>query len=328
MFDYLKSFFINYLWLGIVLVLISALLDKYFNPEDVLFSSFIALISTVGISIVVASVFTYASGTSRFMEKIRGLLEEIIVKRQFLSNIDSDSKKEALKYILSPSEKEIKNIPNINDYYDFYIKQALNVKEKCVRSNYNSVCRAYFDKNKNKVAVDLEISYRLYPSSNGFQDIQLGFEDDSDSIVRGLIINYPDGERTPIDVKLEPVDVGGQPHRLFKYPPKDSDENGKRYKHIDVELRMTGFGFDHWWMLNFKAMQPTDGFSFSLTCDDDIKIKKYAVFVVGATYNIHKENDYFIKLTCHQWINEGSGLSLLIAAPHDYIDCSEEDKSS
>ncbi len=100
-----RKFFINYFWLGLVVVLISLLIDAYAlkgNDGIRYVAVFVSLMETVGIAIMVASIFTFASGSSDFVDRIKSLLESIVVKRNFLGNIDSEGKKKRLNPSSSP----------------------------------------------------------------------------------------------------------------------------------------------------------------------------------------------------------------------------------
>ena len=313
--NWLRNFFLNYLWLGVTLLLLSILMDKSYPEADRAYwlTIFIKLIEGVGVSVLIASVFTYASETSAFVEKIRSLLEDIVVRRDFLANIDPESKKEALKSLIQPSVSEKNKYPNIGDYYGYFIDKTLEIKEKSVRSNYAINAIAFLCKEHNRIAIEEIYTYRLYPSSNGFNDITLGFEDKS-SFCSTVNISDPDGERKEFkSPKLEEFQEGGDTSYRATIEIKDF-YNGKN--HVDVELRLTEFGTDHWKMLQFKALQPTDGFRFHLNCQDGIRIKEHAIFVVGAKYHLElPDNKQTITFTCNQWVNEGTGLCVLVAIP-------------
>lgn len=318
-FNWLRAFFINYLWLGIVFLLISILLDKSFpEPSRSYWVTIsIKLIEGVGVSVLIASVFTFASETSAFVDKIRSLLEDIVVRRDFLANIDPDSKKEALKALIQPSFSEKNKYPNIGDYYGYFIDKTLEIKGKSVRSNYAINARAFICPDKKKIAIEGIYNYRLYPSFNGFNDIILGFED-KDSFCASVNISDPEGKRLVVEKPaLGEHDEGGDITYRATIPVQAFAE-GKN--HIDVELRLTEFGTDHWKMLQFKALQPTDGFRFHLYCQDGITIKEQAIFVVGATYHLELDkNAQSITFTCNQWVNEGTGLCVLVSTPQAII---------
>lgn len=89
---------------------------------------------------------------------------------------------------------------------------------------------------------------------------------------------------------------------------------------LDVELKVTEYGSDHWTLIQFKALQPTDGFRFQLRCEDGITVKDHSIFVVGAKYYLDIADDKkTISVSCNQWINEGTGLCVLVAVPDFHI---------
>jgi hypothetical protein len=317
-FYWLKRFFFNYVWIGVALLLVSAILDLD-NPvatRSYGFSILIKAVEAIGLSILIAAIFSFASGTSEFIEKIRDLLEDIIVRRTFLANIDPEGKKEALKALIQPSASEINKYPNIGDYYGYFINKTLEIAKKSVRSNYQVTCRAYFDPLKGKIAVEGIYSYRLFPSSEGFNDITVGFEEPKggDSFCTYVAVSDPKGERKIFDSpELTEYNEGGDISSRATLPIK---EFGDRKSHLDVELKVTEFGNDHWSLIQFKALQPTDGFKFYMRCDDDIEIREHAIFVVGAKYYLLAADDKkSISVACNQWINEGSGLCALVSIP-------------
>jgi hypothetical protein len=316
---WLKKFFANYFWLGLVFILFSIMLDLYFpsSNREYIVSISIKLIEAIGISVLIASIFTFASGTSDFVDKIQGLLEGIVVKRNFLANIDPDGKKEALKSLIQPSISEKNKYPNIGDYYGFFINKTLEIGKKSVRSNYQITSRVYFDRDKNKIAVEGTYSYRLYPSSEGFNDITVGFEDQKSNCAY-VTVSDPMGEQKRHDnPNLAEHNEGGDISYRASISTKDF---GDRKNHLDVELRVTEYGSDHWKLIQFKALQPTDGFKFQLRCDDNIIVQEHAIFVVGAKYYLLLSNDRKnISVSCNQWVNEGTGVCVLVSIPHSAV---------
>jgi hypothetical protein len=273
----------------------------------------IKFLEGVGVSVLIASIFTFASETSQFIEKIKSLLEDIVVRRDFLANIDPDSKKDALKSLIQPSASEKNKYPNIGDYYGYFINKTLEIKGKSVRSNYAINARAYLCKKEKLIAIDEIYTYRLYPSSSGFNDITLGFEDKR-SYCSLVTINGPDGQRETFPMpKLNECNDGGDISYKADIPIK---EFAQGMNHVDVELRLTEYGTDHWKLIQFKALQPTDGFRFHLHCDGEIKIQEHAIFVVGAKYHLELPVEKkSLTFTCNQWVNEGTGICVLVSIP-------------
>ena len=176
-FKLFRKFFSSYAWLGCCLLLLSIILDNYTlqQPRAYYVTIGIKLIEGIGVSILIAAIFTFASSSIEFIEQIKKLLEDIVLQRNFLSNLDSDKKKEALKLIIQPSLNEKNSYPNIGEYYDYSINKTLEVGKLSVRSNYNINCRAYFHETEKKVVIEGTYSYRLLTNSDGFKVITFCF---------------------------------------------------------------------------------------------------------------------------------------------------------
>jgi len=308
--------FSSYFWLGLVLVLFSVILDLKFPNMPFWALACTGLLESVGIAILVASIFTYASGTSEFVNKIKSLLQDIVVSRNFLGNIDSESKRDALSALIKPSIEEKRIYSNIEDYLNTYIIQTMDVTNKCVRSNYNVHARAYLNKEHNTICVDSNISYRLYPTKDGYSDIKVGFlASEILSTCNQIVVNTPHGDREvfeTLEFKEVEIDVG-----KARIATIDLSKHAKKCSHLDISLDMTESGSDHWIMLSFGAMMPTDGFKHSLRCDDGLKVNSFHTFIHGAQFYTDKPSDTEMITSCNEWINEGTGLSILVSLPHE-----------
>jgi len=323
--SWVKQFFSNYIWIGVVMLLTTIILDIQFSTPSLHIAIRIGIraLESIGLAIIIAAIFSFASGTSAFVEKIRTLLEDIIVKRNFLANIDKEGKKEALKSLIQPTFSEANKYPNIGNYYGHFISKTLEISEKSVRSNYQITCRAYFDETKGKIAVEGIYTYRVYPSVNGFKNIIVGFQEPSGtgSYCSYVSVSDPNGERKYFgNPELEASDEGGDKSMRATIPIKDF---GDRKNHLDVELSVTEYGTDHWALIKFQALQPTDGFRFNLRCDGELKVREHAIFVVGAKYYLDVSDcNKNLMVSCNQWINEGTGLCILVSIPHEQLSSS------
>lgn len=327
---FIKDYFLNFFWLGIVLLLISIIINIEYPSvnSNNYFLILAKFMEGLGIALIVASVFTFASSTIEFMEKIKGLLEDIILKRNFLSNLDPDSKKEALKLIIQPSNDERNKYPNIGDYYGYFIEKTLGVGRRSVRSNYNINSEAYYDDEKNKLVVHGIYSYRLFPSSEGYNHIIVGFED-KDSFCSYITVSDSEGKQIKFTMdKEDKEDKEDNKKFILEESNQGGDvtyqaiisikEFGGSKNHLDVELNVTEYGNDHWNSIQFKALQPTDGFKFHLRCKGSVSVRDHAIFVVGAKYYLDiSEDKKIFTVSCNQWINEGTGLNVLVSIPHE-----------
>lgn len=321
-----KENFINYFWIGFVLIILSMYFSTLLEHKDLLLV--LKIIETIGIAVLVAGLFSFTFETVSFQSKMQDIVEKIVLKRAFLSELPIEKKKESLHSLLKPTETEIEKYSNIEDFYNAYIEEVLNVSQRNVRSNYNINIKVKYDNTKKKVFSDGLYSYRLYPSNSGYTDILVGFlKDDNESTV-DVILNMPNGKRETYN--FEKIKADFEQNETAKITKIKINDLCKDFNHIDVELRVKEYGFNHWMNVFFKAEQATDGFKMAVMADEDLTIKSNViVFDVGHNYHIDYSNDKKeVHISCHQWLNEGSGVSLIISKPENDIPSSEIQRDS
>ncbi len=73
------SIFQHYIWFGLLLIFLAILIQVSYSDLGIYLQATLETIKTVGIAIVVAALFSYAAGTTSFIEKIEDFLRDIIV---------------------------------------------------------------------------------------------------------------------------------------------------------------------------------------------------------------------------------------------------------
>ena len=267
------------------------------------------LTESIGIALIIAYFFTYVISTAKFVEYISKFLEEIIISKDFLSNLKDEHKKEALSSLLKPSESLNKQHTDLERYYDYYITTSMEITQKNTRSNYKIHGEIFYDENRDKVFSDIKYTYRLFPSENGYLPIKAGFSiDDTDSAVKKLSIFDTEGkcEKT---AKEEIEFKNTDSMRLYEYSLKHVEAD-----HVDVLLETTEKGESHWFMYKFKALQPTNGFYLDISCREPLIVKDHIIFDFENNYHIEiNDTKTAISINCHQWISEGAGVTILFA---------------
>ncbi len=308
-----KNFFLNYFWMGIVLILLSIIITEALKLNGY-WEILAKLIETIGIAIFIASLFSWTFESVSFQNRMEKIVEKIVLKRTFLKNLTKDKKKEALHSLLQPTENEIEKYSNIGKFYDYFSGEVLEVSQKNIRSNYAINAKVkYCDDNK-VIYSDGTYSYRLYPSENGYTPITVGFLKEDEISTVDVFINLPNGERK--EYKYNEIEDKFEEKQDSRVTKIDIDEFCKDFDHVDVELRVREYGFNHWLNVFFKAEQATDGFKFMLSCEDNISIQTYNLFDVGHNYHIDlSEDKKELHISCYQWINEGAGLSIITSQP-------------
>lgn len=322
----IRYFFSNYVWFGILIVLLSALAGNYFDTKSFIIKVFIDTIEAVGIAIVVAACFTFASGTSEFLGKISCLLRDIVIGKDFLTNLDRESKKNVLSSIIKPSYEEKKIYSNIEDYFNRYINKTMEVTKTSVRSNNNLTHRAYLCSIKKIVTVEVSCHYRLYPGIEGYTPVKVAFyAQDKLSLCHHVFITTPNGIREQVDgYKLEYENTETEAG-LLRLATIDTSKYNNLNPHLDVEIQMTEYGYDHWGVAEFQFLMPSDGFNYHLRCEDNLEIKQYSTFIYGAKCFIDKKEKHELSISCTEWITEGTGFSIVIG-PNERIACNCREK--
>lgn len=172
--------FQSYIWLGLFIILISIVLKEYLAVDNLglinLRLVFTELLNAIGIAVFVAAIFSFASGSSAFVTKIRGLLEEVVLSDEFFQNLDDSKKKRLFEAAVRNSSKS-RAYTNVESYYADQVSKVLTLDKKCVRSNYFLDAHADKDVEANKIRVRCLASYRLYPNSEGDYDyFMIGFD--------------------------------------------------------------------------------------------------------------------------------------------------------
>jgi len=311
---WLRFFFLNYLWLGLVIILGTVVVDSAIVVKGFLFRVLVQTATAIGIAVVVASIFSFAAGTSRFIEKVRGLLQDIVVSHEFLGNLDRHSKERALKLLLRPTSAEANIYANIEDYYDAFVSEALQVSSRCVRGSLVADCHARFDRKQDKVAVDTIMSYQLYPTTRGYDKLTVGFKGEKE-LSQCTNIMVSSREKIYFELKgndiptLKTVDRDGDKYRLTDVDLQKCQGAAR----LDVEGRTTEYGNERWMVLTFQLLGPTDGFRFELSCDDTVEIAEHAIFIIGRGYSVEEAHGRSLRINCRQWVSAGNGIAVLIA---------------
>lgn len=311
----IKNIFWNYVWIGVTLLLVAIILDLEYphGNRNIYLSISINFIQAVGLSVVISSVFSWATESTKFINNIKNLLESIIIKRSFLSNLSHNDKKIALKSLIHPSDLERSTYPDISNYYEYFIDRTLSVSEKNVRSNYNVNCRAFFDETLSRIIIEGVYSYRLFPNSDGYLPIRAGFHQAKVEGSKCLYIRAKNNKGEKEEKKEPELEEKEENGAIISSTELDVSKIGSGCSHLDIELKVREVGKERDQLLQFIALQPTDGFRFELSCEQNISILDKAVFVVGAKYDIDiSDNNKNITITCNQWINEGSGIAIMI----------------
>lgn len=320
----LGIFFSRYLWLGLILLLLTIILDKCFGQSYFAAYIIIKLVESIAIAAIITSILIYIIETDAFLDKIKNLFKDSVVHKCFFQKTEDKEKQGNLNELLKPGDLKEQTYDNISRYYDDCVKEALSIDRKNVRSDYAINSTAFFDAEKNKIGIHVVYSYRLYSNAGEYKQIVIGFdENDLDSFCEKIVIHRPDGNRKTEDqIKLIDAQIAGLINRIGKI---NLNEYGKGFEHLDIEIHTTEYGYPHWLMFTYKTLHPTDGFRLRLRCKEGLQIKKHSFFDIGNAYHIETRGKSELDINCNQWITKGVGVSILIAHADetDFVDLSK-----
>lgn len=300
-------FFNKWTWYGLILVLVSIIFSICF--DNIIIVVFYELLQTVGIALIVGAVFDFSKNTHEFTEYISSLLSDIVVSKSFLKRLSTNDKEEALNLILQPSDNQIEQYSNINEYFKKQISRSIQMFDTNFKSNL--VMNIDVLKENGIVVSKGKISYRIYKVRNKFEPIKVTFERE-DSEVIGRRIIYPGGieeitdEKCDIKNKLE-AGINYKQY-IFEIPDHLND-----FPYLTIESDIYEKGFDHWTNFHWTSLTPYDGFTFTLKCQDGLVIHEYVVFDEKDPYYVKFPSDKkSITILSTAWLNAHTGFSLTI----------------
>jgi hypothetical protein len=327
-----KTFLVA-LFIGIILILISIIINDILlvnipcNSKISFFTTVInELIKNAGIAIIIAYFFTYISSTRSFIDFIKDRLISIIITKDFLNKLNKNEQRDILYATTQPSEELLSTYSGIKDYFNMHITKFLALSETHFRSSYQVDAVAKIDNTDNIVYVDSQLSYRMYKVAGEIENLNTGFEDmkfkeEPTKIYTPDRKEYPISqeniERDKLKTREMDVDFKNDPSlNSVSVPIINSDLKNEllKYNYLDVVKRVTEFGNDHWHLYTFRIIHPCDKFSISLSCQDNLIIKKTIPFGKIDSFIIDiRDNNRIITILCNEWLEAGSGVAILIA---------------
>ena len=304
-------FFNKWTWFGVIIVLISIILGLKWNNTGITILS--SLLQTIGIALIIGAIFDFSKSSSEFTEFISSLLSDIIISKSFLKRLSANDKEEALNLILQPSENQLEQYSNINEYFKKQIVRSTQMFNTNFKSNV--VINIDVKKEEGKVVSKGKISYRIYKVSDTFEPIKVKFERNN-STITGKRIIFPGGSH---EIKEEsaalPIVEAGVEYKQYEFKIPD-DLNS--YSYLTIESDIEEIGYDHWTNFHWTSLTPYDGLTFRLKCDEGLVIQEYIVFDEKSPYFVRlSENKNDISILSTEWLNAYTGFSLTIGEKND-----------
>ena len=304
-------FFSKYMVIGTILILFAIILDLM-HVEHILVDIFVKLLETIGIALLIGSIFDFSKNSDNFLDLVSNILYQIVVSKEFLKKLGEDDKKQALELILRPSSEQLEKCGNIDDYFKKGIDNSMGMFDIDFKTNL--VITAEAVKENGKVIVKGVMSNRVYRIKEEYSPIYTTFEREGSSITNTTII-HPEGENNPtlVENKIAESDINEKGQIAVKYEMR-IPEDLQRYPYLTIKREFVEEGFDHWTNFHWTSLTPCDGIVFHLKCGRELSIKDYLIFDNKKLYDVDLSVDRKnINIISVNWLNSYTGFTLTIS---------------
>ena len=306
---FLIQFFSSLIFLSIIGIIISIYIEEKYNDCSLMLKVCVDVIRTISIAVLVAGIFSWISSSQKFLEKIQVILKKLLVDKEYLQGLDDKRKLEVMKALFR-SDDSIEVVPNIDEYYNFYIAHCIKIANENVRTNYSVNAKIRHDSKRGLVVCEKRHRYKLFRNEKGFyedikigvapSDIEFGLSDVKVSNANDVL----DEIKSPV---FSEVVIDGEKMKIATI--KMDKFYKERFLHIDFIT--CEVGFDHWYTASIQLAQPTYGLTYLISCEDDIVVKTIDTFSQGASFDI-KQEEKGATIIANQWINPGSGICVVV----------------
>ena len=232
------------------------------------------------------------------------IINNSITYKNSLSILSETDKRDALSLVLQPSDKQIEQYSNINEYFNKQIDSSMKIFDTNFKSH--TVLNVNVQKENGKVVAKGKMSYRIYKIRDKYEPMTMTFERSGSKIEKKRIL-YPGGTKE-IELNDEQIineTVAGISYKKFVY--EIPDELNK-YPYLTIESEVYEPGFDHWTNFQWGSLTPYDGISFTLRCEGNLIIHEHVVFDEKQLYDVeYSEDKKSIKILSTEWLNAYTG---------------------
>jgi hypothetical protein len=314
----LKSFFSKLFYISLILILLGILISiiKTSNPTlNFIIDIASKVIESIGISILIANIFSFIIGTENFLEYIRDRLVKIVISKEFISKLSQGEQKSMLRMVLKPTRELSNMYSGINDYFSQYIDESINLFKKSYRGHMSIDAVASYNKELEKVQIEFDLDLITYKIDQEFEPIKLSLEDESYKLLE-VVISGKGGEHEKIDEEtiqniIKPTDAAMNKSHEIPIPSKFND-----LKQIKISMKIIEYGTEHWQIFSFKNAKPCDQLLVVLRCEDDLIIKEEHTYGVEQKFSIDK-TEKKIRVAYNDWLSPGFGVNIMVAR-NDY----------
>lgn len=306
---FFRRFFNKFFVIGFITILISIIIDLS-NNDCIMKMIIVNLSNTIGIALLIGSIFDFSKNSNDFMDFVSSILKDIIVSKNFLKGLEDKEKKKALEMVLTPSGNQLEQCSDIQMYFQRKIDDTMEIFHTNFKTNL--VVNAEIRKLDGIVQTFVTLTYRVYKIEDKYFPLITTFEKEDCNVEKSYIIS-PEGVKeiskkdiTPTDEDISPINVKTYsyeiPEELYKYP------------YLTIKKTVIEKGYNHWTNFHWNTLTPADGITFTLKCYDELHIKEYFIFDSEEFYNVTENDDETsIDIISTLWLDKHSGFVFTIS---------------
>ncbi len=310
--SFFKLFFTKYTVWGLIIILLSVIIELYNSSNIFIINIIQNTISTIGVAILVGAIFDFSKNSEAFTNFVSNILRDIVISKDFLNVMSEEEKKNSLELILKPTNLQIEQCSSIDLYYQKAINTFMDLYKKPFKTDL--IINLNVIKENGRIVAKGDLTHKIYKVNGKFEPIITTFEHDNCKITESFII-LPDGRKIKLENESvketnnkEEIDENGEIAKKYEtqIPDKYCD-----YSFLTVCREFVETGNDHWINFHWISLTICDGIYFKMICDKNITIKDYLVFDDKMCYDI-EENDSknIIKIISTNWLNSYSGFTI------------------
>ncbi len=316
MFSYFTkySFVIWVVWFVLILVAIIFKLE-YADNSSFYIKLLVEMLSTTWVSLLIASFFSYTTSTKEFIDNITQYLKDIVIDKTFLANLDGISKIQALSSLIKPSNQDKQVYSHIENYYDKFIQEVLDVTKKNIRTEYVVTSEVLYDKTHKRLFCRNKIRYRLYPSIHWYEPIKIQFElKDALSNCKRIIV-WSWSQTSLID--LNETKIKEQEHEEWSMRKIEIELNNssiKECEHLVVNIDLVEYWIENEdsYLCSFKSLLPTEGFNFTLKYEEWLRVLEHHFFSYWVDAVINENPWVDLQYIVNWWLQQGTAIVFLL----------------
>lgn len=309
----MKSFFSKILFLSIISILAGLMLsDASTENSKINFIIYISslLLTNIGVAMFVANIFTFILGTEEFISFIRDRLINIVISKDFIRNLNQEEQKKLLHLVLKPAKELSEIYSGITSYFNQYIENSMKLFDTMYRGHMKIDGVASYNKDKDCIQITYDIDYVIYKTSEKFEPIMLGLEDESSEHIKTTIRGSGNIEKILTDEHARDIPVDDPTMQKMMELEIPSEFNN--LSQINVSRKIVEYGSDHWQIFSYKTIKACDQVSITIICGDGLVIKNCNTYGTQGNFSIEKVPSK-IKVTYNDWLSPGFGVNILVA---------------